>query len=73
MTFNQIWDQLCSKKPSLKRADSTLEFKPENLKALLRQVYEQGRKSAEYAGKSDYGLKDTDGPFGDLFKNRRRG
>lgn len=47
MTFDQLWDQLCNKSPALKRADSTLEFKPDNLKRLLRQVYEQGQKSSE--------------------------
>jgi hypothetical protein len=42
MTFNDIWQKLCTKKPTLCNANSTAEFTSENLKKLLRQVYEQG-------------------------------
>lgn len=46
MTFQEIWQQLCRKSPSLEKPGATVEFKSENLKALLRQVYDQGQKSA---------------------------
>lgn len=45
MTFQEIWDQLCRKQPLLTDAKATVEFKPENLQLLLRQVYEQGQNS----------------------------
>ena len=46
MTFDEIWKQLMGKQPKLDKADADVTFKAENLKALLRQVYEQGRQSA---------------------------
>ena len=47
MTFDDIWNQLCRKSPALSRRDSRLEFTSNNLKLLLKQVYEQGQKSVE--------------------------
>lgn len=45
MTFQEIWQQLCRKRPLLSDPDSTVEFKSVNLKSLLRQAYEQGEKA----------------------------
>lgn len=47
MTFDAIWNQLRSKQTKLDNADATIEFKPQNLKQLLRQVYEQGQRSSQ--------------------------
>lgn len=47
MRFQEIWDQLCRKKPELSKTDATVEFRSSNLQALLRQVYEQGQKHPE--------------------------
>jgi len=44
MTFDEIWAQLCAKKPSLKDPASQAVFTSEQLEKLLRQVYEQGAK-----------------------------
>jgi hypothetical protein len=45
MTFDEIWDQLKKKQPLLGKDDSTVEFRPRNLKLLLRQIYDQGKAS----------------------------
>jgi len=45
MTFQEIWQQLCRKRPLLADDDSIVEFKSINLKSLLRQAYEQGEKA----------------------------
>ena len=63
MKFDDIWNQLCRKQPKLGNADSVVEFKSGNLKALLRQVYEQGQKSA-----NDANQRQASGPF-DPFKS----
>jgi hypothetical protein len=46
MTFKQIWDQLLRKSPKLSNDQAEVTFKSDNLKALLKQVYDQGKKSA---------------------------
>ncbi len=46
MTFEDIWNQLCRKQPKLAKEGTTVEFKSENLKALLSQVYSQAQKAA---------------------------
>jgi hypothetical protein len=53
MTFQEIWRQLCRKRPLLSDPDSTVEFKSVNLKSLLRQAYEQGEKAGRVAGGLD--------------------
>lgn len=45
MRFTEIWAQLVRKSPKLAKDDATVEFKAANLRALLRQVYEQGEKA----------------------------
>ena len=57
MTLEGIWEQLVRKNPSLARSDVTVEFSPQNLKALLRQVYEQGQNSVATHNR----------PFSDMF------
>lgn len=52
MTLEEIWAQLCRKQPSLSKLGTTVEFKSENLKALLTQVYEQAQKAAVKAEES---------------------
>jgi len=47
LTFNQIWEQLKQKKPNIEDSGIVLEFSSENLKVLLRQVYEQGKESGK--------------------------
>lgn len=47
MTFDEIWNQLLRKSPSLAKDESTVEFRADNLKLLLRQVYEQGEKQGQ--------------------------
>lgn len=49
MTFQDIWNQLVRKNPAIAENGKTVEFQSENLKRLLRQVYEQGERK----GKSD--------------------
>ena len=46
MTLEDIWNQLCRKQPKLLNENATVEFKSQNLKALLAQVYEQAQKAA---------------------------
>lgn len=43
MTFTEIWNQLTRKRPSLLNKEETITLTPENFKALLHQVYEQGQ------------------------------
>lgn len=45
MTFDQIWQSLCRKKPNLTDSTATVEMSTGNLRALLRQVYKQGHKA----------------------------
>lgn len=68
MTFQDIWDQLCRKQPSLAQPETTVEFKSGTLKALLRQVYEQGQKSVPT--NIDGPRKDTMDIFGGIFGGR---
>jgi hypothetical protein len=68
MTFQDIWNQLCRKQPSLEKPETTVEFKSDNLKALLRQVYEQGQKSIPT--NSDGTRKDPMDIFGGMFGGR---
>ena len=44
MTFQEAWDQLTRKQPKLLDPDAVVTFKADNLKTLLRQFHEQGRK-----------------------------
>lgn len=46
MKFYEIWNQLVRKNSKLENDDAEVTFKASNLKALLRQVYEQGEKEA---------------------------
>lgn len=55
MTFQEIWQQLCRKRPLLADPDSTVEFKSANLKSLLRQAYEQGEKAGRVSGSLESG------------------
>jgi hypothetical protein len=45
VTFDAIWLQLCDKSIHLTNDEAVVEFRSKNLKILLRQVYEQGRRS----------------------------
>lgn len=45
MTFDSIWQQLCRKNPKLENEEAGVVFKSVHLKALLRQVYEQGERN----------------------------
>ena len=74
MTFEQLWDALAAKKSALKDPEKKLEFVSKNLKALLKQVWDQSAKhekeTAERvrkmmpSGGEDLGLG---GMFGDVF------
>lgn len=46
MYFEDIWAQLCRKRPSLNNPSAKVEIEADNFKALLKQVYEQGQKHA---------------------------
>lgn len=74
MTFQALWDQLRNKRPALDRSDSTLEFKPENLKKLLRQVYDVGHQSGKAVGQPITTKEPSSNPYDDLmggiFKGR---
>lgn len=69
MTFDAIWEQLCRKNPSLSKGDSTVEFKSDNLKILLRQVYDQGVKSVPKADPAKNSFDSIFDDFGDVFKS----
>ena len=58
MTFDEIWNQLLRKRPELGDGGATIELTADNLRQLLRQVYEQGQKSAD---------RDSKNPFAELF------
>jgi len=47
MTFSEIWNKLCDKHPALLINGKVHEIKSENLKSLLKQVYEKGQKSTD--------------------------
>jgi len=46
MSFDSFWLRLCEKKPDLIGPESTATMKSRQLKALLQQAYEAGRKNA---------------------------
>ena len=46
MTLDQIWKQLVKKKPKLQDPNATVEITSDNLRLLLKQVYEQGERRA---------------------------
>lgn len=64
MTFDQVWDQLTRKRPSLERSESVVEFTAGNLRRLLRQAYEQGEKSVACEPPASGDLM---GAFSDIF------
>lgn len=45
MTFGEIWASLVNKCPDLANDAAVVEFRSDNLRRLLRQVYDQGAKS----------------------------
>lgn len=45
MTFSQLWEQLCTKRPELREPSARLEFTAANLELLLLQVYQQGQRA----------------------------
>jgi hypothetical protein len=47
LSLEQIWQQLCKKDSRLAQPETVVDFKSENLKKLLAQVYEQGQKSTK--------------------------
>ena len=64
MTFDAIWQQLERKQPRLRR-DCRIEFTSGNLRALLRQVYEQGQKSTSASSdKTTTAFRDIFGAMG---------
>lgn len=65
MSFQDIWAQLCRKEPSLLKPETVVEFKSDNLKALLLQVYEQGQRSIQK--NIDATRKSSGKFFGDIF------
>lgn len=69
MTFDAIWEQLRRKNPALSKGDSTVEFRSDNLKTLLRQVYEQGVKSAPKTDSNKNTFDSVLDDFGDIFKS----
>lgn len=44
MLFNDAWQQLVKKQPTLADDDAVIEIESKNLYNLLRQFYEQGQK-----------------------------
>jgi hypothetical protein len=63
MTFQNIWQQLCRKRPKLNDPQSVAEFTSDNLKSLLEQVYNQGFKHGKESVPSSGGM-DFDSLFG---------
>jgi hypothetical protein len=59
LTLEQIWQQLCKKDTRLNQPETVVDFKSENLKKLLAQVYEQGQRSAKSNGDSGFGWLDN--------------
>lgn len=53
MRFQEIWDKLCEKDPRLLEGTTRVEFKAENLRKLLRQVYGQGEAEGRDSGKAE--------------------
>lgn len=64
MTFDQIWNQLLKKSSDLADPQAKVEFSSENLKALLRQVYEQAEKTGAEKSKQDSSPNMFDRMFG---------
>ncbi|MAT51425.1 MAG: hypothetical protein CMK32_09615 [Porticoccaceae bacterium] len=52
MQFSDIWNRLCQKQERLNDGDAEVTFKSENLKKLLRQVYDQGESAGRKAGEA---------------------
>lgn len=71
MTFDSIWLQLCEKNNLLIVEESIVEFRSKNLKTLLIQVYEQGKKVGESAklpkSQTDSVNKNYNGLYNDFF------
>jgi hypothetical protein len=63
MTFQNIWQTLCGKKPKLNDPESIVEFESKNLKTLLEQVYDKGFKHGRESIPSSGGM-DFDSLFG---------
>lgn len=59
MDSEEIWDQLCRKRPALRNGEAIVQFKSKELKRLLVQVWEQGKKHSPEVDRGDL--------FGDLF------
>lgn len=70
MKFSDVWNQLCRKEPRLNEPETKTEFTSSNLRRLLEQVYEQGRKEGkktqEFKNQLLGNTKPKD-PFGGLF------
>ncbi len=58
ITFDATWEALKRKRPDFGRSDVVIEFTPENLRRLLKQVYEQGVASVK--------VFDLESPFDDF-------
>lgn len=60
MTFDEIWNTLVAKNDRLNEPNATVEFRSENLKKLLRQVYykgfDQSKRASEVMDKLFGGL-----------------
>lgn len=69
MKFEDIWLQLVRKEPALADPTSKLEFTSDNLRKLLRQVYEQGHKMGEEEAKAS--PADPPDLYSQLFGGRR--
>lgn len=63
MTFDEVWEQLASKRPDLRRDSAELVFTAANLQKLLRQVYERGERAGT-GGDAFSRLFGGNGPFG---------
>ena len=69
MTFDEIWKQLCKKRPGLSDPLNDISIDSENLKKLLMQVYQQGRNKGRESGQTsllgpDYNFEDIFGGLG---------
>jgi hypothetical protein len=73
VTFQNIWQQLCRKRPKLNDPQSVAEFTSDNLKSLLEQVYDQGFKQGKESVSSADDAKTTgfDSLFGNIFGGKK--
>ena len=72
MTFDDIWNALVAKSGKLTNDEVEVTFKAGNLKKLLRQVYDQGRKQEAGVQKTMrdlMGKASPKNPMGDLFND----